>query len=79
MARERRGGATFMNAQRLLSFFKTGFTEPKKLAKDFPPEAFDYADQIDPKAVAAIQAESDKKLEKQEWTVVELITDGDNR
>ncbi|MCX7318743.1 MAG: hypothetical protein NT113_04330 [Hyphomicrobiales bacterium] len=68
-----------MNAQALLSHFKTGHTQVKKPAKDFPPEAYDYDDPIDPVVVAAIQAESDMKLDKQEWTVVELITDDGHR
>lgn len=64
-----------MNAQTLLSYFRTGHTEPKKQAKDFPPEAYDYDGAIDKDAVAAIQQEADKKIEKQEWTVTELIED----
>jgi hypothetical protein len=66
-----------MNAQTLLSEFKAGHSEPKKVERDFPPEAYQYDDPIDPVAVAAIQAEADKKLEKQEWTVIELIEDAD--
>jgi len=58
-----------MNAQALLTHFKTGHSEPKKQAKDFPPEAYDYGD-IDPAATALIQAEADKKLDKQDWTVM---------
>lgn len=66
-----------MNAHTLLSYFKTGYSEPKKPSKDFPAEAFDYDEDIDPTVVAALQEEADKKLEKQQWTVIELITDGD--
>jgi hypothetical protein len=64
-----------MNAQTLLSFFRTGHSEPKKPAKDFPPEAYSYDSPIDPKAVAAVQREADKKIESQEWTVTEVIED----
>jgi hypothetical protein len=64
-----------MNAQTLLSYFKTGHSEPKKPAKDFPPEAYSYDGPIDKDVVAAIQLEADKKIEKQEWTVTELIED----
>lgn len=39
----------------------------------FPPEAYSYDSPIDPKAVAAIQREADKKIEAQEWTVIEVI------
>lgn len=62
-----------MNAQALLSYFRTGHIKAKKPAKDFPPEAYDYDDAIDPIVVTAIQVESDKMLDKQEWTVVELM------
>lgn len=64
-----------MNAQTLISYFRTGHTEPKKPAKEFPPEAYAYDGPIDPKAVAAIQSEADKKIESQEWTVIEVIED----
>jgi len=64
-----------MNAQTLLSYFKTGHSEPKKTAKDFPPEAYSYDGPIDKEAVAAIQRDADKKIEKQDWTVTELIED----
>jgi len=36
-------------------------------------EIFD--DRIDPDVVAAIQAESNKKIEQQEWTVIATIED----
>jgi hypothetical protein len=70
-----------MDAQALLSYF--GFSgwhsQPKKKAKDFPPEAYSYDGPIDKDAVAAIQKEANKKLDKQEWTVIERIGDGVKR
>lgn len=64
-----------MNAHALISEFRTGHTTDKKPAKDFPPEAYTYDDRIDPDVVAAIQAESNKKIEQQEWTVIATIED----
>lgn len=66
-----------MNAQALLSYFTfSGWqSESKKKAKDFPPEAYSYDDPIDKDVVAAIQAEANKKLEDQDWTVIERIGD----
>jgi hypothetical protein len=70
-----------MNAQSILSYFTTWYQEPEKPkpAKDFPPEAFDYDDRIDPQVVAAIQKEANKKLDQQEWTVIERLGDGEQR
>ncbi|PJG50038.1 hypothetical protein CVM73_38545 [Bradyrhizobium forestalis] len=70
-----------MNAQALLSYFSfSGWrTEPTKKAKDFPPEAYSYDDDIDPKIVAAIQKKADEKLDQQEWTVIERLGDGVKR
>ncbi len=64
-----------MNARALLSLFRSGHSEPKKLANDFPPEAYSYDGPIDKDVVAAIQAEHDKKFEGHEWTVTEQIED----
>jgi hypothetical protein len=63
-----------MNAQSLFKFF---WREPAK--KEFPPEAYCYDEPIDKDAVAAIQREADKVLDKQEWTVIERLGDGDKR
>jgi hypothetical protein len=70
-----------MNAQALLSYFSFSAwqSEPKKKAKDFPPEAYSYDDPIEKDVVAAIQKEADKKLNLQEWTVIERIGDGVKR
>jgi hypothetical protein len=74
-------GATFMNAQAILSYFSfSGWrNDPPKKAKDFPPEAYSYDDPIDPKIVAAIQEKANEKLDQQQWTVIERIGDGANR
>jgi hypothetical protein len=70
-----------MDAHAILSYF--GFSgwssEPPKKAKDFPPEAYSYVDEIDPKVVAAIQKKANEKLGQQEWTVIDRIGDGANR
>jgi hypothetical protein len=70
-----------MNAQALLSYFSfSGWqSEPTKKAKDFPPEAYEYDDPIDRNVVAAFQKEANKKLDLQEWTVIERIGDGVQR
>jgi hypothetical protein len=67
-----------MNAQALLSYlsFSGWHNEPAKKAKHFPPEAYEYDDPIDKDVVAAIQKEANKKLDRQEWTVIERIGDG---
>jgi len=63
-----------MNARALLKFF---WPEPAK--KEFPPEAYSYDEPIDKDAVAAIQREADKVLDKQQWTVIERLGDGAKR
>jgi hypothetical protein len=70
-----------MNTQALLSYFTlAGWqSEPKKKAKEFPPEAYSYDDPIDKDVVAAIQIEANKKLDVQTWTVIERIGDGGKR
>jgi hypothetical protein len=71
-----------MNAQYLLKFLPW-HTEPAKPAKpvekDFPPEAYSYDSPITKEEVAEIQKEADKKLEKQQWTVIERLGDGCER
>ncbi|MFT4276497.1 MAG: hypothetical protein QM576_09095 [Rhodopseudomonas sp.] len=68
-----------MNAllKSILSF--TWTHDAVKPAKDFPPEAYSYDDPIDPAVIARIQAEADKVLDKQQWTVIERLGDGHTR
>jgi hypothetical protein len=70
-----------MDAHALLSYFSLSSwrSEPQKKAREFPPEAYSYDDDIDPKIVAAIQKKADEKLDQQEWTVIERIEDGIRR
>ena len=65
-----------MNAQALLKYLHWP-SEPEK--KTFPPEAYSYDEPITKDAVAAIQKEADKTLDKQQWTVIERLGDGDGR
>lgn len=70
-----------MNAQALLKYLPW-HTEPspaQPVKKDFPPEAYSYDSPISKEAVAEIQKEANKKLDKQQWTVIERLGDGCDR
>jgi hypothetical protein len=64
-----------MNAHALLKYLPW-HSEPEK--KTFPPEAYSY-DGLDKKALAALQNDADKALDKQQWTVIERLGDGAKR
>lgn len=70
-----------MNAQEILKSIFSWNDQPmaKPLAKDFPPEAYSYDGPITKEAVAQIQREANKKLDKQQWTVIEQLGDGGKR
>ena len=68
-----------MNAQALLKYFQWPDQSSKPVKKEFPPEAYDYEGPIEKSTVAAIQADADKVLTTQEWTVIERLGDGPKR
>lgn len=72
-----------MNAQAIFkSIFSWNNDQPsagKSMARDFPPEAYSYDGPISKEAVAQIQQEANKKLDKQQWTVIERLGDGGKR
>lgn len=41
------------------------------VARAFPPEAYDYNDDVDPKVIAAMKAEIDTDYDADEWEVVD--------
>ncbi|QDM32171.1 hypothetical protein FNL55_13115 [Tardiphaga sp. vice352] len=71
-----------MNAQTLLKYLPWHTSEPgasKPAVKEFPPEAYSYDSPITKQAVAGIQQEANKTLDKQQWTVIERLGDGCER
>jgi hypothetical protein len=69
-----------MNAQALLKYWPW-HEEPKPTPepKSFPPEAYSYDSPIEKDAIAAIQREADKVLDKQQWTVIERLGESVSR
>jgi hypothetical protein len=66
-----------MNARAIFDYcFGTSTSSPTRVKKEFPPEAYDYDSPIDKAAVASIQAQANKVLGKQQWTVIERLGDG---
>lgn len=49
----------------------TGDAEVSRSARKFPPEAFDYEDDVSPKVVKSIQDRADQFLKKGKWVVVD--------
>lgn len=65
-----------MNAHAILSYFWRSEPAAQPMKKDFPAEAYSYDDPISKEVIAAIQKEADKKLNMQQWTVIERLGDG---